>query len=59
VLNYVRIGYNQVGQPWGDLRRYERAADGRGRAIAEGIPSIWHQIEDWFRRVAGFFGLEF
>ena len=59
VLNYVRIDYDQDGQPSGDLRRYELAADGMGRAIAEGIPSLWRQIEGWFRRLAGFFGVEF
>ena len=58
VLSYVRVDYDQEGQPSGELRSYEHPMDGPGRAIVEGMPSIWHQIEDWLRRLAGFFGVE-
>jgi UDP-2,3-diacylglucosamine pyrophosphatase LpxH len=56
VLSYVRVDYDQDGQPSGELRSFELAVDGPGRALAEGIPSIWHRIEAWFRRMAEFMG---
>ena len=57
VLSYVRIDYDGEGKPSGELHSYELAADGPGLEILEGIPSIWHRIEAWFRRLAGSFGL--
>ena len=56
VLSYVRIDYDGEGQPSGELRSYELAADGPGLEVWEGIPSIWHRIEEWFRRLVGSFG---
>jgi hypothetical protein len=58
VLSYVRIDYDEEGQPSGRLLSYEPAADESGRGLIDGVPSIWHRIEEWLRRLAGFFGLE-
>ena len=57
VLSYVRVDYDQNGQPWGELRTFELAGDGPGIDILEEIPSIWHRIEEWFRRLTGALGL--
>jgi hypothetical protein len=58
VLSYVRIDYDGEGQPTGRLLNYEPEAEGPSRGMVDGVPSIWHGIEDWFRRLAGFFGVE-
>ena len=58
VLSYVRIDYDEEGQPSGRLLSYELTADAPGRSMVDGAPSIWHQIEDWFRRLAEFFGVD-
>ncbi len=58
VLSYVRIDYDEEGQPSGSLLSYEPAADEAGRGLGDGVPSIWHRIEEWLRRLAGFLGLE-
>ena len=58
VLSYVRIDYNEEGQPAGRLLNYDAEADGPGRAMVGGSRSLWHQIEDWFRRLAELFGME-
>ena len=58
MLWYVRIDYGEEGQPSGRLLNYEPGADGPSRGMVDGVPSIWHRIEDWFRRLAGFFGVD-
>ena len=58
VLNYVRIDYDEEGQPSGRLLKYDPVADGPSRGMIDGDSSIWHRIEDWFRRLAGFFGVD-
>jgi UDP-2,3-diacylglucosamine pyrophosphatase LpxH len=57
VLSYVRIDYDEEWQPSGRLLNYEPGADGPGRGMVDGVPSIWHRIEELFRRLAGFFGV--
>lgn len=58
VLSYVRIDYDEEGQPSGRLLNYEPGAEGPSRGLVDDVPSIWHRIEDWFRRLAGFFGVD-
>ena len=58
VLSYVRIDYDEEGQPSGRLLDYEPGAAGPSRGMVDGVSSIWHRIEDWFRRLAGFFGVD-
>jgi len=57
-LSYVRIDYDDVGQPSGSLETFESEDQGPSGGLGNGLPSIWHQIEDWLRRLAGFFGIE-
>jgi hypothetical protein len=57
-LSYVRIDYDEEGQPSGSLECYHPEGRGLGRGFGDGLPSIWHQIEDWLRRLAGFFGID-
>ena len=58
VLSYVRIDYDAEGQPSGRLLNYEPGAEGPSWGMIDGVPSIWHRIEDWFRRLASFLGTE-
>jgi UDP-2,3-diacylglucosamine pyrophosphatase LpxH len=56
-LTYVRFDYDQDGQPSGRLLRYEPGR-GLGRGEVDAPWSIWHQIEDWLRKLAAFFGID-
>ena len=59
MLSYVRIDYDDEGQPSGQLMRYEPGARGMSLgAIDQGPLSIWHRIEDWLRTLAGFLGID-
>ena len=58
VLSYVRIDYDEEGQPSGRLLSCEQAADEAARGLVDGVTSIWHRIEEWLRRLAGSIGLE-
>ncbi|MGD8903088.1 MAG: hypothetical protein PVI67_05955 [Anaerolineae bacterium] len=57
-LSYVRIDYDDEGQPSGSLETFELEDQAASRALGDGIPSMWHQIEDWLRRLAEFFGID-
>jgi UDP-2,3-diacylglucosamine pyrophosphatase LpxH len=54
VLSYVRIDYDEEGQPSGRLMSYEPGIEGPSREMADTIPSLWQRVEDWFRRVVVF-----
>jgi hypothetical protein len=54
----VRIDYDDEGQPSGSLETFELEDQAPSRALDDGLPSIWHQIEDWLRRLAAFFGID-
>jgi len=56
VLHYVRVDYDAQGRPSGRLLSYEEGAGERSRQAMDGLPSIWHRIEDWFRRLGRLFG---
>lgn len=59
MLSYVRIDYDDEGQPSGQLMRYVPGARGMSLgAIEERPSSIWHRIEDWLRKLAGFLGID-
>jgi UDP-2,3-diacylglucosamine pyrophosphatase LpxH len=58
LLTYVRIDYDEEGQPSGRLLSYEPGAGGSSRSMVDGPPSIWHRIENWIRRLAEFFGID-
>ncbi len=58
LLSYVRIDYDDQGQPSGELLRYEPGARGARGGLVAGLPSVWHRFEDLLRRLAGFFGID-
>jgi UDP-2,3-diacylglucosamine pyrophosphatase LpxH len=58
MLSYVRIEYDDKGQPSGKLMRYEPGARAMSLGTIDSPSSIWHRIEDWLRKLAGFFGID-
>ena len=58
-LSYVRIDYDDEGQPSGQLMCYEAGARGMSPgAINQGDSSIWHRLEGWLRKLAGVVGID-
>ena len=58
VLSYVRIDYDEEGQPSGDRKVYRPGVEKTIRAIGSTTTSIWHRIEAWFRRLAELIGID-
>jgi UDP-2,3-diacylglucosamine pyrophosphatase LpxH len=49
-LSYVRINYDQAGEPTGELSAYEPQEEPVPGPLPE-VVSLWDRIVDWFRRL--------
>jgi hypothetical protein len=47
LLSYVRIDYDEAGQPVGELLHYENGLDGGGRGIGAGLAAFFRSLAGW------------